>query len=506
MKSDVSNEQHFLAEVDAFQFIARDMEHIIDSLENWLARLRSELQAHPLTFAGLDANSALAYEAQAVNHLLQDSAQAWQRQWSDLEPAQALAGSFDDKALLLVFGKFNAGKSSFCNFLAERFAAHGKTVEYFHVDAGRIVETSEPFAEGVTETTARLQGVRLGSKLVLLDTPGLHSVSPENAALTQRFTESADGVLWLTSSTAPGQVQELDELGRELHRNKPLLPVITRSDVFDEDEVDGEIRKVLRNKSEQNRAQQQADVKARALEKLTAMNVPAALLKPPVSVSTYTARDRGQSRAALSEAGFEALYAALLGILEPTLAYKRRKLAETLLHHLEERVLGTLCCEVLPLLAELDVSLQSAPDALEQQQRHIENGVWRTVAPTLPALLDTHAANGNMKAIRETLGASVLEAFSRETASRLSDYTVEADPLLARIDFDDPVEIDYQGLYSALGEAIRESVLRLSAHVGKQCRASIRDLNARSQQLQRAVRVYEQELLDLKGRVRASSA
>ncbi|WP_250530521.1 dynamin family protein, partial [Caballeronia sp. ATUFL_F1_KS4A] len=78
-----------------------------------------------------------------------------------------------------------------------------------------------------------LQGVRLAGKLVLVDTPGLHSVTPENAVLTQRFTDSADGVLWLTSSTSPGQVQELDELGRELHRNKPLLPVVTRSDVYE---------------------------------------------------------------------------------------------------------------------------------------------------------------------------------------------------------------------------------------------------------------------------------
>ena len=33
-------------------------------------------------------------------------------------------------------------KSSFCNLLADRFAAHGKTVEYFYLDAGRIVETA----------------------------------------------------------------------------------------------------------------------------------------------------------------------------------------------------------------------------------------------------------------------------------------------------------------------------------------------------------------------------
>ncbi|MBB5407020.1 hypothetical protein HDG34_000943 [Paraburkholderia sp. HC6.4b] len=82
-------------------------------------------------------------------------------------------------------------------------------------------------------------------------------MTPDNAALTRRFTDSADGVLWLTSSTSPGQVQELDELGRELHRNKPLLPVVTRSDEYEEDEVDGELVKCLCNKSAPRRALQE---------------------------------------------------------------------------------------------------------------------------------------------------------------------------------------------------------------------------------------------------------
>ena len=49
--------------------------------------------------------------------------------------------------MLLVFGKFNAGKSSLCNFLASRFAAQGRAVQYFHLESGRIVETAEPLRE-----------------------------------------------------------------------------------------------------------------------------------------------------------------------------------------------------------------------------------------------------------------------------------------------------------------------------------------------------------------------
>lgn len=61
-------------------------------------------------------------------------------------------------AVLLVFGKINAGKSAFCNLLAERFIAHGATARYFRLEAGCVVDMPEPFEEGATETTSRIQG------------------------------------------------------------------------------------------------------------------------------------------------------------------------------------------------------------------------------------------------------------------------------------------------------------------------------------------------------------
>ncbi|HEX3382209.1 MAG TPA: dynamin family protein, partial [Paraburkholderia sp.] len=442
MKADASHEQRFIAEVDAFDFIAEDIDALLHALNDWLAKLNADLQTDALTCDGLRANSALAIRADAINTLLRDSVHAWMQQWSSLEAAQHLADYFDDQALLLVFGKFNAGKSSFCNFLAERFAAHNRNVQYFHVDAGRVVDTSEPFTEGATETTSRLQGVRLGAKLVLLDTPGLHSVTPQNAALTQRFTDSADGVLWLTSSTSPGQVQELDELGRELHRNKPLLPVVTRSDEYEEDEVDGEIVKCLRNKSAPRRELQEHDIKVRAQDKLVAMGVDEALLKPPVSISAYVAREAGQTAAAMSEAGFERLYAALLDITGPALAYKRRKRAEVLLHHLEENVLGSLQSDVLPLLAELGEASQATLAKLEQQQEQLANAVWRGIVPTLPALLDAHAATHDVLGLCNALSQSIFELFGRETDRLLGDYLIAPDVSLAHIKLDGDVGFD----------------------------------------------------------------
>ncbi|MFT4064831.1 dynamin family protein [Paraburkholderia sp.] len=457
--------------------------------------------------------------------MLRDSEQTWTQQWVGLQATRDLADQFDDEALLLVFGKFNAGKSSFCNFLAERFAAHKRPVRYFHVEAGRIVETSEPFREGATETTSRLQGVCLGEKLVLLDTPGLHSVTPENAALTQRFTESADGVLWLTSSTSPGQVQELDELGRELHRNKPLLPVVTRSDEYDEDEVDGEIVKRLCNKSARRRALQEHDVRVRAREKLVAMGVDAALLEPPVSISVYVAREQEQTPEALADAGFGKLYAALLAIAEPALAYKRRKRAEILLHHLEENVLGRLQGDVLPLLGELDRSSQAALATLEHEQERIANAVWRGIVPTLPGLLDTYVAARDVKALCDTVSESVVEMFGREAERLLGDYVIAPEVSLARFELDDVADfdgiavghpgadgqvcevagIDFGRLHAALSNAIRECLLRLCSDAARRCRASIARLTALTRGLEEALKVHEEQLRELKRKVRSES-
>ncbi len=423
----VNNEQRFIATIEGLELSHRDISEILNNLESWLQRLTDELSAHPLSCVILQQHSALAEQVRIINADLQTSMQDWTRQWKALEPAHALADTFNDKIMLLVFGKFNAGKSSFCNFLAGRMSALGKEIRYFRISDGCVMEATDAFKEGTTETTAQAQGVILGESLVLLDTPGLHSATLENAALTRRLTDSADGVLWLTSSTSPGQVQELDELARELHRNKPLLPIVTRSDVIDEDEVDGEIQKTLRNKTAQNRSMQENDVRVRALEKLISMGLAPSLLKRPISISTHVARTQEQTAQAMEEAGFERLYAALQNTLEPALQYKKRKPAETLLHHLEENVLHTIHSETLPRLEKLDGALESERTSLDIKKKRIITTAWRTVIPALPELLERHASARDTDAVCKAVTQLLQEAVNHTIGHELSDYDLELD-------------------------------------------------------------------------------
>jgi len=517
MKADVSHEQRFMAEVDAFEALARDVEAIQGQLNDWLMRLMDELDARRLVCAGLNPASGLAQQAAAVNAMLAAGRATWARQWSDLEPARTLADTFDDTVIFLVFGKFNAGKSSFSNFLADRFAAHGRAVGYFFVDAGRVVETDEPFKEGATETTARLQGVRLGEKMVLLDTPGLHSVTAENAALTRRFTDSADGVFWLTSSASPGQVQELDQLSRELHRAKPLVPVITRSDRYEEDEIDGALVKRLHNKSAQNRAQQEDDVTARAREKLAAMGIDLAQLKPPVSISVHMARTQGETWAGLEEAGFERLYAAVLALIGPAFAYKRRKPAEILLHHLEENVLGTLRDQVWPALDALRASVELALDGLEGQQERMIDAAWRTMVAALPDLLEQHIATRDETAACHSVLQSLTSVLVQMMKEHFGDYAavqfdVGGDDLPEWVRFGE-LTINVQGLCSDDGanytriyfefeKEIRIRLRKIIDAAGEKCRDALQGIILNIENIAEVLCVSEGQLRDLRSEVR----
>ena len=327
--------------------------------------------------------------------------------WDARRPSRDLASRFSNHCLLLVFGRFNAGKSSFCNYLAQRDSAQGQAVAYFRFDDGGLTWCDEAFAEGATETTACIQGVCLGDDLVLVDTPGLYSATLANARLTRDFLECADGMLWLSSSSAPGQVQELDELGREIRRGKPLQPVLTRSDLYDEDERDGRIVSVLCNKDVQTRALQEEDVLTRARSKLQQMDVDPALLEAPLSVSIHAARLPGARAEIEQAAGMQRLDAALQRLRTHSLDYRARKHEEVVRHHLHEQVLGRVETQLLSPAERLRQTLRHRCDALPGALASVRREVWRTTLLQMPSLLDGYLAQPHiahtMQALQQLL-------------------------------------------------------------------------------------------------------
>lgn len=122
-------ERRLVAAVSSFAPQDGAAEKEDEVLSVWLTRLESCLEAHPLkTASGLREFHPVGRETQRAAETISTSRSAWERRWRDLEPSRRLAKSFENQVMLLVFGKLNAGKSSLCNFLADRFRAHGQSV------------------------------------------------------------------------------------------------------------------------------------------------------------------------------------------------------------------------------------------------------------------------------------------------------------------------------------------------------------------------------------------
>lgn len=443
-------EQRFIAEMDKYKFISEGMSSDLQRLDDWREGLTAALNAEPMSSPGLKSSGALAKQVGEVRKQIKDSMRSWSKAWASREPMKALSDSFGDKAIFLVFGKVNAGKSSFCNFLVERFSDKKRSFQYFYIHNGKIIESSEPFKEGITETTARIQGVRLGENLILLDTPGLLSVTPENHALTQQFLDSADAVLWLTSSSSPGQVQELDELQKELKSGKPLLPVITKSDFTEEDEVDGKIVRTLLNKSrEENRAPQEQDVRKRATEKLVQTNLDPSQLRAPVSVSAHAARMYAQNPDAMSQAGFESLFEHLLRLSEDALVYKRKKAGSIVVSFLDSKVIGVLHQNVFPQLKELQKLSAEAVVQLDSKESQMASSAILEVTSELPGIMEVHKDSQDVKAVYRDVHKCISDAVSGVMKAGLGDYAVKMDKAISKmqpatgIGFDD-VEIEVE--------------------------------------------------------------
>ncbi len=515
----LSEEQLFMAETEAAALDAEDLGPALALLDSWLESLGTGLAGAHLDAAALRENSEIARRIAAANAAVDACVSDWPQQREALRPVEALARSLDQAVVLLVFGKFNAGKSSLCNLMADRFAGHGTEVACFRLDADGRLESCNRFTEGATETTSRIQGVRLGKRLVLLDTPGLHSATGEHAALTRRFVDCADAVLWLTSSSTPGQVQELDELAGELRRAKPLLPVITRSDRYEEDEIDGALVKLMRNKPMADRSGQEADVAERARDKLAALGLDVAQLRPPVSVSVHMARAEGANPAATAAAGMDRLYAALRALVSPALAYRRRKPAEVRLRYLDETVLGDLNARVRPAQEQLNAALDDVAGQLECRSAQVQEDVWRAVLPLLPDLLDAHAPERDAEGVRHSISRALQLTWSEARDAHFRDYLLGRDGQPApfdpapdigfeeiMIEVDDGLQsagVDATRLHAALERQIRDWVAAAADHAREECAAAIREVMAGAVRLDAVLRAHEASLGEIRNDLRA---
>jgi predicted GTPase len=162
---------------------------------------------------------------------------------------------FTDSLVVFVLGKVKAGKSSLGNYMAygrsnpAETSITGAQPEFFTAamaqgredQAEAAIGPGGYFRVGARETTKAIQGFHVPG-LTWVDSPGLHSVTPENGALASDYADVADLIVYPMHTGAPGRSGDIAEIRALLRAKKRFLVVITQCDKSEEDEApDGTI-------------------------------------------------------------------------------------------------------------------------------------------------------------------------------------------------------------------------------------------------------------------------
>lgn len=202
----------------------------------------------------------------------------WLKNFDEMIEREKFRSDLSNYFIVIIFGKVKAGKSSLGNFIAKN-KLESQKVEFFKYDeAGKkqaikkLEEIEEnSFATNNLECTVEIQGFKLDG-MAWIDTPGLGSMVKENGDLAKEYIQSADYIIYPTSSDSPLQLDEREQLKELFEQNKKVSICITKSDYKHEDECEcgsedgcencnGGMVKVLKNKCLSKREGQEKFVK-----------------------------------------------------------------------------------------------------------------------------------------------------------------------------------------------------------------------------------------------------
>jgi len=283
----------------------------IQIINNNLNKKRDLLQKHVYNYNSniqyLNINENLQNQNKEIGEVLKltlntlkDSSKKWVENFNKILEKEKFRSDLENYFIIIIFGKVKAGKSSLGNFIAQN-SPKSEKVNFFKYDKVGKEKTiqkleeieDDSFDTNNLECTVEIQGFKLNS-MAWIDTPGLGSMVEENGELAKEYIQSADYIIYPTSSDSPLQADEILQLKELFEQNKKVTICITKSDKFerrrDKDnkyiKLDGKIAKFLVNKSLEDRLKQENYV----IEEIMKINKNESLLGDIVSLSAHTAK------------------------------------------------------------------------------------------------------------------------------------------------------------------------------------------------------------------------
>lgn len=92
---------------------------------------------------------------------------------------------------------------------------------------------SQDIAKTISKIVVRTD-THIFKQLYLIDTPGLATITSQNATTTLNFMQEADVILWVFNATHLGQVDVSDEISKVAKIGKPIVGILNRIDEVDD--------------------------------------------------------------------------------------------------------------------------------------------------------------------------------------------------------------------------------------------------------------------------------
>lgn len=298
--------------LDEFYNSLKDISTINNSIDEKREQLRSYVYAFNTNIQNLKLNENIKKQNQEISALLEDTVNGikltsddWMKNFDGMIQREKFRSDLKNYFIIIIFGKVKAGKSSLGNFIANNRLSTQKAKFFKYDEAGeeqtikKLEEIEiDSFATNNLECTVEIQGFKLDG-MAWIDTPGLGSMVKENGELAKEYIQSADYIIYPTSSDSPLQLDEREQLKELFEQNKKVTICITKSDYKQEDECEcgsengcenctEGIINLLQNKTSENRKKQETYVKEE-IEKLITNNKES-VLGDIFSISTHTAK------------------------------------------------------------------------------------------------------------------------------------------------------------------------------------------------------------------------
>lgn len=372
--------------------------------------------------------------------------QEWQRRVMAYQTVNAFRDKVGDSLLVYVYGKVNAGKSSLGNFVATGHASpssvdvlqeSGVSFGWQASSRGSKQEGSLQSGFGVksTECTSAIQFFTLPG-LTWVDSPGLHSSTPENGELARHYAEASDMVVYVMNARNPGRQSDGEELRYLMTLKKPLYIVLSRSDQTEENENDhGEIVKEIVIKPRAQQVKQEQYVRQQLEEIAAELGMPEVAAQCKIMSLSVSYAEHADNKATWEASGMGHFMSAMTQLAQgDSVRYKQQAPLEQLrvfskdLHHEAQR----LDDSQQALANALDCLAQEVTQTADRLLRRLEMRVME-IASALPdsayeeehPLLIERVASSLRPDIHRALIQSMkeqLKAFER-SASKAMDFS-----------------------------------------------------------------------------------